>query len=88
MPAGVARGIAKANEPRSVDALRGNSAAHDARLDFARHGGARLDAEDHNLFLTVQKRVLASLRNLRMRETVRSDWRSGSDLHWRLRLRE
>jgi hypothetical protein len=41
-----------------------------------------LDGEDHNLFLTMQKRVLASLRNLRMREAVRSDRRSGSNLRW------
>ena len=32
----------------------------------------QLNAADRNLFLTMQKRVLASLRNLRMGETVRS----------------
>ena len=39
-----------------------------------------LDAEDRNLFLTLQKRVLASLRNLWMRGKVRSDRLNGSNL--------
>ncbi len=44
----------------------------------------QLDAKDRNLFLTMQKRVLASLRNLRMGETVRSDREAGSNLRWQL----
>ncbi len=44
----------------------------------------QLNATDRNLFLTMQKRVLASLRNLRMGETVRSDREVGSNLRWRL----
>ena len=43
-----------------------------------------LDADNRNLFLTMQKRVLASLRNLRIREVVRADKRSGSAMRWRL----
>ncbi len=44
----------------------------------------QLNAADRNLFLTMQKRVLASLRNLRIGETVRSDREAGSNLRWRL----
>lgn len=43
-----------------------------------------LDAEDRALFLLMQKRVLSSLRNLRMRGQVRSDKRSGSNLRWEI----
>ena len=43
-----------------------------------------LSASDHNLFLTMHKRVLSALRNLRIRGRVRSDKRSGSNLRWGL----
>ena len=68
-----------------LDALRQAAApltTHDVTSRVMATRG--LDAEDRNLFLTMQKRVLASLRNLRMRETVRSDRRSGDNLRWSL----
>ena len=43
-----------------------------------------LDAEERALFLTMQKRVLSSLRNLRMRGQVRPDKWAGSNLRWSL----
>ncbi|MBV9814027.1 MAG: hypothetical protein JO326_14860 [Acetobacteraceae bacterium] len=46
--------------------------------------GRGLDADDHALFLTVQKRALASLRNLRMRGLVCSDRQAGHNLRWAL----
>lgn len=42
----------------------------------------QLDAKDRNLFLLMQKRVLASLRSLRTGEIVRSDREAGSNLRW------
>lgn len=44
----------------------------------------QLNVTDRNLFLTMQKRVLSSLRNLRMGETVRSDREAGGNLRWQL----
>jgi hypothetical protein len=43
-----------------------------------------LSASDHNLLLTMQRRVLSALRNLQIRGRVQSDKRSGSNLRWRL----
>ena len=67
------------------------SALREARQPLTTHDltlrvmeARQLNAADRNLFLTMQKRVLASLRNLQMGETVRSDREAGSNLRWQL----
>ena len=69
----IADALREAPEPLTTQAL--------TVLVMASRG---LDAEDRALFLTMQKRVLASLRNLRMRGAVQSDKRGGSNMSWKL----
>jgi hypothetical protein len=68
-----------------LDALREASQPLTTReLTLHVIAGRNLDAEDQALFLAIQKRVLASLRNLRMRGMAQSDKPSGGNLRWAL----